>query len=484
MQDNIQSNTVDKLITGINKVCDIIRPTFGPQGSNVVVENVLYPYHTIVNDGKIIVDAIKLVDPIENIGANILREVSDKAENESGDGRKTTMILAQAILNEGTKNKRDSYIDLKKSLDECLPIIYKAIDEQTEQITIDKVGQIATIASESKEIGNIIQDIYTQIGKDGIIELDNSNTFETTYEIKEGVRLRNASFISPYMQTEQGKAVYKKPHILITRQKIATLNDIDPIFQQLANKGVHEIVILCDEIDVTVLSALALTHMKGVFKTLIIQAPKLFKDWIYEDFAKITGATIVEPASGVTLKTVQLSHLGTCDKLISTKDETTVMGIKDITDHIKDLEEQSKTEPQLKTRISWLNTKAAILKLGANSESELSYISKKTKDGRSAAFLALQGGVVSGAGTSFIKAAESLPNTTGGEILKKALNAPFGQIVDNGFVADLDNEFGVPSEIKDPTIVVKNAIKNAISVAGTVLTANAIITLKDTKVNL
>lgn len=468
--DNIHTDR-ERLIAGINKVCDVVKPTYGAAGSNVIVEHHLRPFFIVTNDGKTMIDDIKLADPVEQIGANIMREVSDKSDRDSGDGRKTTLLLTQAILNEAHKIQGASPMDIKRSLDDCLPIIIKAIDDQKREIRTEEVGAVASIAAENATIGALLQEIYQQIGKEGIVELEPSNTFNTFYDLKEGVRLRNAGFIAPYMANEGDKAIYKKPKILITKQKIATLQDIDPLFQKLSNDGTTEIVIYCDEIDPSVISALAFTHVKGIFKTLIIKAPTLWKDWFYEDFAKITGATIVEPISGVTLKSVGLEHLGTCEKIITTKEETTVIGIKDVSAHIQALKELNTDESKL--RASWLSTKAAVLKLGANSESELAYISKKARDGRNAAYLALKDGVVKGGGVCINIIASYMPDTVGGYILNNALKAPYKQNLVNMGI----KEPNWGDDISDPALVVKNAITNAVSVAGTVLTAHGIITL-------
>lgn len=478
MQDNIfrEKKDIKRLLIGIDKATTVIGMSYGPSGSNVLLGEDLYPFHSVTNDGKSIVDKIKLEDPIEQMGVDIMKELGDKAEKDSGDGRKTTMILANAIIRE-SQGLVDNPMDVKRSLDECLPVIIKSIDDQKKEITPDEVGAVATIAAENETIGKLLQEVYQKIGKEGIIELDVSNTFETIYEIKEGVRIRNAGFISPYMATEENKAIYKKPKILITKTKISTLQDINPLFQKLSESGTSEVVIYCDEIAPEVLNALAFTHSKGIFKTLIIKAPTLWKDWFYEDFALITGATIVEASSGVSYQNVGLEHLGTCEKIITTKEETTVIGIKDVSAHIKKLEEEGTNESKL--RASWLNTKAAVLKLGSNSESELSYISKKARDGRNAASLALKDGVVQGGGISLVKAAVFLPETIGGSILKEALRYPTRIIIHNttGEAPYVNDSVDIEEHIMDPAIVVKNAITNAISVAGTILTAKAIVIL-------
>lgn len=460
--DNI--NTTERLLSGITKATNVIRSTYGSAGGNVILEEELYPQHSVRNDGKAIMDRIKLSDPVENIGVNILKEAGDKAEGESGDGRKTTMLLTEAILKEA-QNIEAQPMDIKRSLDECLPIITAAIDAQKKEITVNDVKNVATIASENEQIGTLLQEIYEQIGKEGIVEIDSSGLPETFYEITEGVRIR-AGWFGEYSQTEEGKATYKNPKILISKDKIVSVDQLEEALKILTQNSINELVIYCEDIDISVASRLAITHMRGGFKTLIIKAPVLWKDWIYEDLAKMTGATPVDSKEGKTFKTLSLQDLGTCDKIIATKDETRIIGIKDISEHIESIKDNQ-------LRVSWLQTKVAVLKVGAISESELSYIIKKAKDACSASYFALKDGVVEGGGVAFLNCIAELPDTIGGKILTHALVTPHDQILAN-FGVDTMN---IPDNVVDASWVVKNAIKNAISIAGTILTAKSVIIL-------
>lgn len=485
----------EKLIRGVDAVADAVKLTLGAAGANAVLEADLMPGHMITNDGVSIAQLVKLEDPVENIGANLIKEVASRSDNEGGDGTTTTTVLLQSILHEGLEVEA-SPMDIKRSLDECLPLIHASLDKQKKDITPDEVGQVATVSGENEELGATLQEIYQQIGKDGIVELDNSNLPETFYEITEGVRLLNAGFFGSYSLTEPGKAVFKKPLILISKEKISSVEDIEPLLAGLQSQGRNELVIFADDIDMGVASKLAYTHVTGGFKTLLIKAPTLWKDLITEDFARVTGATVVNAANGITFKTLRMEHLGTCDKLITSKDETRVIGIKDISEHIAALEAVKKTtgpaSEEAKLRLTWLQTKVAVLKLGAHTESELSYKRLKAEDARNAAYLALQDGVVAGGGVALLEASLDLPDTIGGRILSVALKAPLKQIVLNagedpkaltllvgeGFNAKTREVVNMwDAGILDPAKVVKNAVKNAISVAGTVLTASVVITL-------
>lgn len=517
----------EKLMVGVNKVADAVKLTLGAAGANAVLEADVNPGHRVTNDGVSVARAIFLEDPVENMGANIIKEIANRADKDSGDGTTTATVLTQAILKEGL-NADISPMQLKRELDECLPFILEAIDAQKKEITVDEVGQVATISAEDESIGALIQEAYQTIGKDGIIELDNSNLPETFIEYGEGILLHFAGWFGAYSSTEQGKAVYKNPKILISKEKIATTDQIEGLFKQLANEGINELVLYVEDIDMAVASRLALTHINGGFKTLIIKSPTVFKDWLYEDFAKLTGATVVDFANGKTFKNLTIADLGTCEKIITTKDETRVLGTKDVTEHLEAIEEAGKLDDQQKLRASWLQTKVAVIKLGANSESELSYRRLKTIDAISAARLALEDGIVVGGGIALLVAAKKLrsnpellalgisiggqerkPSLVGVEILAKALKAPFEQICENAgvkvdHVLETDDEFSKESGsinswtlgeskgfnaktgeivdmweagIVDPSKVVKNSVKNALSVASTVLTCSIVTTL-------
>lgn len=498
----LNNDARDGLMRGVDAVADAIKVTLGAGGANAVLESTLNPGHLITNDGVSIARLVKLDDPVENMGANLIKEVANRSDKEGGDGTTTTTVLTQAILKEGMKESSESPMAIKRSLDACLPIILESLEKQKKEITPDEIGKVATIAAEDEKMGALLQEIYQKIGKDGIIELDNSNLPTSFYDIADGIRLRNAGYFGAYSTTEPGKAVYKKPYILISKDKIQSVDEVEPILAAISQVGKNELVIFCDDIDMSVASRLAQTHLMGGFKTLIIKAPTLWKDIITEDFAKITGATVISMGEGVSFKTMSMDHLGTCDKIITTKDETRVIGIKDVSEHIKQLEESGTDEGKL--RISWLNTKVATLKLGANTESELSYVRLKTEDARNAAYQALQEGVVAGGGVALLNAANELPDTVGGRILKLALCSPIKQIMQNagysyekpvdrlgigenpvlGFNAKTGEIVDMwEAGIIDPVKVVKNAVKNALSVAGTVLTARVVVTLPQQEEN-
>lgn len=487
MKENIDNVLVNeesrkRIVAGANKVVEAVKMTIGPAGASAILEHRLNPGYRIVDDGVSVAKAIILGDPYENIGARIIQEIAGQADKDSGDGTTTATVIAGSIINQGRDANPQQ---LKRSLDECLPIIYNALDLQKKDITVEQVGKIALTSSGNEELSNVLQNIYKDVGKEGIVEIDNSNLPETFYELVEGMRFRGAGYLGAYSTTEPGKAVYLNPKILVCKEKITSVNQIEPIVNSLAQKGVHELVIYCDEIDVAVASRLALTHLQGGFKTLIINSPTLFKDWLFEDMCVVTGATAVSNTEGKTFKTLSMNDLGTCDKIITTRDETRVIGLRDIQGHIASLKNMSKDDENLNMRLSWLQTKAAILKIGANSEAELSGKRAKAIDAISACHHALAGGVVNGAGEALANTVKSLPNTIGGNILANALLEPMNQIASNaGYKPSfgLDSSTGLTVDmweagILDPIAVVKNSVKAAISVASTLLSTKIITTI-------
>lgn len=474
---NIGRESIESLVKGFMVGVNSIKPTYGPNGVNACIESDLYPFAVTANDAQTVIQAIKLTDPVEKRGLGYLKELMDRIDSLSADGRKTTALIAGAILEQAVQSGM-SGMELKRELDALIPVVEAKIDEQKHLITENDVEAVATIASESKRIGALLGSIYKVIGKDGIIHLEGSGTYQDDTKFIEGVRFFDTGFLSPYLVRDEEavkdgrketRAVYENPLILVTKRKIANVNDINPL---LMRKEVQDngLVIFTDDMDSTVAAKLVEYHKEKKGKVLIIKAPILWKQYVFEDFAKITGATIVEDASGVNFKNLQLSHLGTCGKITTDKDETTVVGIADISSHIKELEEKGDNDSKL--RLSWLQTKTAILKLGANSESELSYLRLKTSDAINSSRLALKDGVVKGGGVCLFNVAEELDiSRKASEILKKALLAPHTQLMLNKGNEEPKTLDGVV----DASLVVKNAVRNAVSLASTILTLGVVI---------
>lgn len=464
------------MLNGIARVTKAIRVTYGGMGLNSTIETELYPYHFISNNAQDIIQKAEVYDSLEKRGLNFLKELSDKANKDSGDGRKTTCILAEEILRGGYEANVNG-LQLKKELYDLIPFIEAEIDKQKKTIDVNNVKDVATIAGESEEIGNLIQEIYTKIGKNGVIHVEGSGTYNTYYDFVDGVRFANGTGYlgdtlahDPQAKKDgkrEAQAVYEKPVILVTKQKITNYaKEIDPLLQALVQQNKRDLVIFTDDMDDKVVSILIGLHKSGDMNICIIKPSVLFKDYVFEDFAKCVGATIIDGISGINLSKIPLSALGTCDKIVVNTEETILTGTADISDHIARLKEKGDNDSLL--RIMWLSAKTATIKLGAGSESELSYKRLKCQDAVNSAKLALEDGIVEGGGKSLLKTSIKLTNP----ILSKALKAPYEQIIQNGCQE-------IPDYVVDAAKVVKNAIRNAINLAGIVLTTGVVINLPE-----
>lgn len=482
----------DKLIAGITKVSNAVGSTMGTGGSNAIIEAMETPGHLMTNDGFSIANAIHLADPIEEMGRKILFESINRANNSSGDGSSTTCVVTAEIIKEGLKHVDNvSSMELKRSLEAVIPVLEAMIDEQKKDIAISEVGKVASISAEDAEIGATIQEIYEQIGKSGVIHWDISKTEKDSYTVGKGITVDGAGYISPYMCDIDEKtgqflnvARWKKPKILLTKQKITSASEFNDLFQALFNKEIKEIVVFCDEIEAPVIADLIKTRAVRGFKTLVVKMPVLWKDQWYEDLAKATGATVIDPVLGISLKTASLEQLGTVENITVSSDTTFIDGIKDLKEYTDSMEDE--------VRKARLNTQTARYFVGAHSDSALSYRRLKVEDAISAAWQALNGGVVAGGGVCLRECASKLKgNSIGVQVLAEALLAPEEQIAANAgqepYVGaesntGLDTRTGeyvnmFDAGIMDPANVVKNAIRNAISVAAAVLSASAVVSL-------
>lgn len=503
---NINENSTEKMNEAIQLCAKVVGSTMGAAGVNVALEEELYPGVSVTNDGATIIEKMNFTDPVQKIGHTFVKEATQRSNGNSGDGSSTTVVLLAKIIEEGLKVKdKISSIQLKNELDALLPIIEQKIDEQKRTITENEVEAVATISGESEELGKLLGEIYKKIGKDGIIHLEGSGTYDTSYSFIEGVRFSDTGYLSPYMVRDEearkegrteNKAIYENPTILVTKKKISHLNEINPLIESLAKQNKKDLVIFTDDLDSGVASIMVKAHKERIINILIIKAPVLWKNYVFEDFAKCVGATIVEDASGINFKNLKLEHLGTCGKIITDKNETVLLGTQDISEHIKELKEEGSNDSKL--RLSWLTTKTAILKLGSKSETELSYLRLKAEDAVNASRTALEDGIVAGGGVALLNVSKQMPDSICGQIMKEALQMPIKQIIENAGGIKSDNIFDdlgytvgfnaktrkividmFDAGIVDSARVVKMAIRNAIGVASTVLTTNSVISIPE-----
>jgi len=478
--DNIITD--NGLMEGVSLCTDLIRPTYGGAGVNVIVESKLRPFHQVTNDCQTIIQAIEVKDnPSKKIGVNLIKELVDKQDKVSGNGRKTTLLMAEAIL-KGAMESKTNKLQLKRELDALIPFIESEIDKRTTKITVDDVQGVATTASEDKETGRLLQEIYQQIGTNGILNIEGSKTYETSYKITNGVRFEMTGMLSPELVHDEEakkdgrketKAIYFKPLILLTKKKITNEDEINPLLREMKIQEKKDLVIFTNDMDSGVASLLVGLHKSGQFNILIVRAPTLWQNYIFDDFAKCVGATIVEDSTGISYKNLELKHLGTCDRIEVDETDTVLTGIKDITEHCNSLKEKGDDDSLL--RLSWLATKSALLKLGANSESDLSYKRLKANDANRSTYLALQYGVVKGGGYCLDYISAELPNTEAGDILTQALQAPIVQAMSNYGANTEEYDIIVTDDIVDASETIKKAVRNAIGIASTVITAPSII---------
>lgn len=465
----------DRLISGIKKVRDAVGGTMGTSGANAIIEAIEHPYHGVTNDGYTIASKIRLADPIEEMGRQILVEAIERSNKASGDGSSTATVLTAAILEEGLKRLDfASPMEIKRSLEDCIPLIEESLLAQRKMITPDEVGQVATISAEDATIGQRIQDIYKEIGKDGIIHWDVSKTGEDYHTIGTGITVEGATYASPYLcdadatGNTTNRIRVEKPKVLVLAHKIASAQDLEPLAIELHKEGVRDLIVFCDDIDPLVIPPFVMLRMKHGFRIVPIKLPNYFKDEWFQDLAKASGATLISPNLGIQVKDIKTSHLGSFENILITRDDTFIDGIQDLSAHVKQLEEES-TEQSL-LRATRLNTKTARYFVGALSDSALYYRRLKVEDAIAAAYHALNSGIVVGGGWALANV------EVDNQILKTALLAPLSQISDN-----MGKKYSAAAmeeqHVYDPYQIVLNSVKNAISVAATVLTAKSIVLL-------
>ncbi|MEK7519754.1 MAG: chaperonin GroEL [Patescibacteria group bacterium] len=502
---------------GVDKLANTVRVTLGPKGSNVVLEK-SYGSPVITNDGVTIAKEIELPDKLENIGAAIVKEVSSKTNDVAGDGTTTAAILAQAIITEGMKNVTSGVnpLGLKRGIEKGVAAVVAELAKLAKPVSKrEEIAQVATISAQDPQIGELIGEIIDVVGKDGVITVEESQSFGVSKEIVEGMQF-DRGYVSAYMITngDRMEAVYNNAKILITDKKISSLQEILPLLEKLAQSGSKELVIIADDVDGEALATLVVNKLRGTFNTLAIKAPGFGdrKKEMLEDIATVTGGTVIAEDRGMKLQSADLAALGTARKVIATKDNTTIVGGKgkkqDIEQRVKQIRtqiEQSTSEfdkEKLQERLAKLSGGVAVVKVGAASEVEQKEKQYRIEDAIAATKAAAEEGIVPGGGVALIRALDALDKVKaeheemiGVNILRRALEEPLRQIAQNaGFdgsvvVAEVKKLKGghgfnalscqyedlVKAGIVDPTKVVRSALQNAASAAAMLLTTEAVV---------
>jgi len=434
------SNDINKLKAGLDKVADAVKITIGPRGKNVIIENGTHPI--IANDGGRIAKEINLRDPIENMGAMLIKEVVQKTSDDVGGGRTASAIITQAVVTEGLKliNKGFNANLLKKGMNLAVKDICAELDRMAKPVK-GKLREIATISTESEELGKVIAETVEKVGLDSVVTVEESQSFGITSEIAEGLKF-DKGYISPYMVTNREKleAEYKDIPVLIIDKKISFFGEIQPILDSLVKKNSKELFIIAEDIDESVLKIFAFSKFNSLFNVLAINTPGsvYMKKYCVEYLCVLTGAE-------VWTDTTKPPKLGKVKKVLSTKDTTIIQSSANIKEWIntlktrRELTESKWGKDQYDERIAKLQNGIAIIKVGANSEAEIRYLKLKIEDGVNETKRALEEGIVIGGNCAFINVIKQFsfaPHKNeeiglGYDIVIKAIEAPLRQIVDN-----------------------------------------------------
>jgi len=520
---------------GVDIVADAVKITIGPRGRNVVLDKG-YGSPTITNDGVSIAREITLKDKFENMGAEIVKEVATKTNDIAGDGTTTATILTQAIVDEGMKQTSMGInaMGVRAGIEAAAKDVVAALKKAAKPIqSDDEIKQVATISAESAEIGSIIADTIKKVGKDGVVTVEESQTTSLESEVVEGIQF-DKGYVSAYMITnvERMEAEFKEPAVLVTDRKISTVKEILPLLEQLAQTGKKDLVIVAEDVDGEALSTFVVNKLRGTFNVLAIKAPGYgdHKKAMLEDIAATVGAVVISEDVGIKFEKANLAMLGKARKVISTKDNTIIVGGKgkkaDIDKRIAQLKKQyegfSAKEKaseygdahKLAERIAKLSGGVAVIRVGAATETEMKYLKLKIEDAVNATKAAIEEGIIPGGGVALVRAANevakssaakqtksgkafSTEETLGYKIVLKALEAPLKQIAVNAgkddgsvIVDKIKNGKGqsgydalmdvmvddmIAAGIVDPVKVARLGVENACSAAALLLTTEAAI---------
>ena len=511
-----------RLKAGIDVLANTLKSTLGPRGRNVIVDKKFGPPQ-VNSDGVTIAKEIDLADPFENMGAQLLKEVSKKTNDDAGDGTTTSTVLAQAIIAEGFKNVTAGAdpMALKRGMETGMAAVRVSIKKQsTAVVSKDQIESVAILSSHDDEMGSLISDVMDKVGKDGVITVDESKSLSYETEFVDGMNI-DRGFLSPYFVTnsERQESVLEEPYILITSQKISAISDLLPVLEKVLQTN-KNILVIAEDVEGEALATLVVNKLRGTLNVAAVKAPGFGdrRKAMLEDIAILTGGTVISEEIGRKLDTVTLDDLGKCKQAIVKKDETTFVdgdGSKDalagrkaeIETQIEDTSSDYDRE-KLQERLAKLSGGVAILRVGAATEIEMKEKKQRMEDALSATRAAVEEGIVPGGGTVLIRASEILTaiksdnddEQTGIDVLRRSLLAPIRVIAANsGYegavilakVSDSkEKNFGFDAHkgeygdmltmgIVDPAKVTRAAVENAVSVAGMILTTEALISEKE-----
>jgi chaperonin GroEL len=504
------------ILRGVNQLADAVKVTLGPKGRNVVLDK-KFGSPTITKDGVTVAKEIELKDPLENMGAQMVREVASKTSDTAGDGTTTATVLAQAIYREGAKNvvAGANPMELKRGIEKAVEFIVEGIKKQARQVKGNMIAQVGTISANSDEtIGKIIAEAMEKVGKDGVITVEEAKTLETSMEVVEGMQF-DRGYLSPYFVTdpERMEVVLENPVILIHEKKISSMKDLLPVLEQVARMG-RPLLIVAEDVEGEALATLVVNKLRGTLQGAAVKAPG-FGDRrknMLEDIAILTGGRAITEDLGIKLENIKMDDLGKAKKVTIDKDNTTIVegagSAKEIEGRVKQIRAQIEDttsdydREKLQERLAKLVGGVAVIKVGAATETEMKEKKARVEDAMHATKAAVEEGIVAGGGVALIRAGKGLEDLklqgdqrVGLEIIRRALEEPMrwiatnagaeGSIVvskvremkqDEGFNAATETyEDLVKAGVIDPAKVVRNALQNASSIASLLLTTEALV---------
>ena len=509
----------DGLKKGVDALSNAVKVTLGPKGRNVIIEKSYGAPH-ITKDGVSVAKEIELKDPVENMGAQLVKEVASKTNDLAGDGTTTATVLAQAIVAAGLKNviAGANPMDLKRGIDKAVATVVESLKAQSQQVgdSIEKIQQVASIsANNDNTIGTLIAEAMAKVKKEGVITVEDAKGIETHVDVVEGMQF-DRGYISPYFvtNTEKMEAVYENPFILIYDKKISVMKDLLPILEKSLQTG-RPLLIIAEDIDSEALATLVVNRLRGSLKVVAVKAPGFGdrRKEMLEDIAILTGGTVITEEKGYRLEDATLAELGTADKITVTKDNTTIVNGQGAKENIDARAAQIKAQiatttsdydrEKLQERLAKIAGGVAVIYVGAASEVEMKEKKDRVEDALNATRAAIEEGIIPGGGVGFIRAISSIENlkgenddqTTGIAIIKRALEEPLRQIVANAGlegsvvvnkVREGEGDFGfnartetyenlLKTGVIDPVKVSRVALENAASIASMLLTTECVI---------
>ncbi len=507
------------LESGVNKLADAVKVTLGPKGQYVVLDK-KFGSPTITNDGVTIAREIELEDIFENQGAQLVKEVATKTNDIAGDGTTTATLLAQTIVREGLKNVAAGAnpVILRSGIDKAVEATVETIRSQSKEISgRDEIARVGAISARSDEVGNVIADAIDKVGKDGVVNVEEGQTFGLDLEFTEGMQF-DKGYLSPYFVTDQERmeAILDEPFILIANQKIGNVQDLLPVLNQIMQQGNRPLLIVAEDVEGEALATLIVNKLRGTFTAAAVKAPGFGdrRKRMLEDIAILAGGEVITEELGLKLENTQLSQLGRARKVVITKDNTTIIDGDGDAERIRGRINQIRGEiettdsdfdrEKLQERLAKLAGGVAVIKVGAATETELKERKHRVEDALSATRAALEEGIVPGGGVALLHAQQAVANLvesldgderTGARIIYRALEEPIRQIAENagadgsivvdkvraqsdsiGFNAlTSDYEDLVAAGIIDPTMVTRSALQNAASIGSLIVTTDVVV---------